>query len=252
MKLLNDFNSQLRALQLSTVILSFIGIVHLLTNFSSVYLYTSIVGAILFGMIGVNVGLHRYFSHHSFDTWLVVQWCLGLLGTLSTTGRLINWVAIHRFHHAHTDTELDPHSPKYIGWFRSFTFDYAQVSIDKKYIRDLLHDPVSLFFHKNYIDIILSYVFLLSIVDPWLIIFAYALPAGVAILGVGSATLFGHVHGYVRYTTGDTSRNSWISSILSLGDGWHNNHHAHPYRYWQGERWWEIDPPSWIIKLIKK
>jgi stearoyl-CoA desaturase (delta-9 desaturase) len=250
--LANDFNTQLKVFQLSAIVLSIFGIVNLITNFSSAHLYITIICATLFSMIGVNVGLHRYFSHRSFDTWKPVVWMLGLFGTLSTTGRLISWVAIHRFHHLHTDTELDPHSPKYIGWLRSFTFDYTRVYIDKKYVKDLLSNSTAVFFHKNCIDIILIYIFILSIVDPWLVVFAWALPSGIAIIGLGSATLFGHTHGYVSHNTGDNSRNSWISSILSLGDGWHNNHHAHPYRYCQTERWWELDPPAWIIKLIKK
>lgn len=250
--LTNDFNTQLKAFQLLASVLSVIGIVILIVNFSLTHLYTTIICAILFSMIGVNVGLHRYFSHRSFDTTKTLAWFLGLLGTLSTTGRLISWVAIHRFHHVHTDTELDPHSPKYIGWLRSFTFDYTRVYIDKKYVKDLMTNQTCLFFHKNCIDIIMIYIFLLAIIDPMLIIFAWGLPAGVAIFGLGSATLFGHIHGYVTHNTGDNSRNSWISSILSLGDGWHNNHHAHPYRYCQTEHWWELDPPAWIIWLIKK
>ena len=250
--LADNFNTQLKVFQLLAIGLSICGIVNLVTNFSLEHLYTTIICAILFSMVGVNVGLHRYFSHRSFDTWKPVAWMLGLFGTLSTTGRLISWVAIHRFHHLHTDTELDPHSPKYIGWLRSFTFDYTRVHIDKKYVKDLLSNSTAVFFHKNCIDIILVYIFILSIVDPWLVVFAWALPSGIAIIGLGSATLFGHTHGYVSHNTGDNSRNSWISSILSLGDGWHNNHHAHPYRYCQTERWWELDPPSWIIKIIKK
>jgi stearoyl-CoA desaturase (delta-9 desaturase) len=69
-------------------------------------------------------------------------------------------------------------------------------------------------------------------------------------LAISALTVIGHTHGYTNYTINDSSKNSWLANILSLGEGWHNNHHAQPWNHRQGHRWWEIDPPAWVIENI--
>jgi stearoyl-CoA desaturase (delta-9 desaturase) len=78
------------------------------------------------------------------------------------------------------------------------------------------------------------------------------MPATGCLNGVAAVTVIGHIHGYTNHQVNDSAKNSWIANIMSLGEGWHNNHHARPYQWKQGEKWWEIDPPSWFIKMVKK
>jgi stearoyl-CoA desaturase (delta-9 desaturase) len=61
-----------------------------------------------------------------------------------------------------------------------------------------------------------------------------------------------HIWGYRNHNVNDKSRNNWLASVLALGEGWHNNHHANPGRWWQGEKWWEFDPPAFMIKYFFK
>ena len=250
-RLRSDFNTQIKTLQLINILLTAIGLGYLVTDFSWLYFATGLVSFLVFGIVGANVGLHRYFSHRTFKTSRFFEYVLAITGTLTSLGSIISWVAIHRYHHLHADTELDPHSPRHIGWWRAYSYDWNRAQISKKFIRDLIGDPLITFCHKHYFKILFVYASMLALIDPWLIVFAYAVPATGCLNGVSAVTVVGHIHGYVTHPVNDTSRNSWIACIFSLGEGWHNNHHAHPYQWQQGEQWWEIDPPSWIIRLIR-
>ncbi|NBO28127.1 MAG: acyl-CoA desaturase [Synechococcaceae bacterium WB6_1A_059] len=246
------FNSKIKLLQLTNLIVTLIGIVYLVENWNLFYFFVGILSFLIFGIIGANAGYHRYFSHRSYQTYKPIEIIMAIIGTLATLGSIISWVAVHRYHHLTADTDKDPHSPRHIGWWRAYTYDWNRVDISKKFIRDVIKDPFIVFLHKNYFKIIFVYIFFLALIDPMLVIFAYCLPATGCLNGVAAVTVIGHIHGYVSHHTNDSARNSWISCILSLGEGWHNNHHAKPYNWKQGERWWEIDPPAWFIRLVKK
>lgn len=247
-----NFNTQIKSLQLVNILLSIIGICYLVVDFSIGYFSTFIVSFLIFGVIGANAGYHRYFSHRTYKTSRPVEILLAVTGTLATLGSIISWVALHRYHHLHADTEKDPHSPRHIGWWKAYTYDWNRADISKKLIRDVVQDPLIVFLHRNYFKIIFLYVILLILINPWLVIFAYAMPATGCLNGVAAVTVIGHIHGYTNHKINDSSKNSWIANIMSLGEGWHNNHHARPYQWKQGENWWEIDPPSQFIKLVKK
>lgn len=250
-RLRTDFNTQIKALQLINIGLTLAGVIYLIWDFNWSYLATGLVAFLWFGIVGANAGLHRYFSHRTFQTSRFWQYVLAITGTLCSLGSIISWVAIHRYHHLHADSVEDPHSPRHIGAWRAYTYDWKRANISKKFIRDIVGDRMIMFTHRRYFQIIFAYVLLLALIDPWLIIFAYAVPATGCLNGVSAVTVIGHIHGYQRHEVKDTSRNSWIACAMSLGEGWHNNHHAHPYRWQQGEKWWELDPPSWFIRTIK-
>lgn len=248
----SDFNYQIKILQIFNLLLSIVGVVYLIIDFNWYYFAVATISFLWFGIVGADVGLHRYFSHRSFKVNRFWQYVLAITGTISSLGSIISWVAIHRYHHLHADTFEDPHSPLHIGSWRAYTYDWKRANISKKFIRDLVSDPLIVFLHRNYFKVIAVYVFFLWAIDPWLVVYAYAIPTIGCLNGVAAVTVISHIHGYVNHPVNDTSRNSWIASILSLGEGWHNNHHARPYNWKQGERWWEIDPPSWVIRLIKQ
>ena len=89
-------------------------------------------------------------------------------------------------------------------------------------------------------------------INPWLIIWCYAVPACGGYMMISSATVIAHMHGYIVIPTKDSAKNSWIASLLSLGEGWHNYHHARAGDYRHGHKWWELDPAAWIIEHIVK
>lgn len=247
-----DFNTQIKTLQMTNILLTAAGMIYLMMDFSWFYFAVALATFLFFGIVGANAGLHRYFSHRTFQTSRFWQYVLAITGTLCSLGSIISWVAIHRYHHLHADTPEDPHSPRHIGAWRAYTYDWNRANISKKFIRDAMNDPMILWLHRNYFRVVFAYVVLLAVIDPWLVIFAYAIPATGCLNGVAAVTVIGHIHGYTSHDVNDTSKNSWIACVMSLGEGWHNNHHAHPYAWQQGEQWWEIDPPSWFIRLIHK
>ena len=112
--------------------------------------------------------------------------------------------------------------------------------------------PQLKFVHNNYFLISFFIILILAVIDIRLAGFIYALPAVGCFHGAQAIGVLPHLWGYRTYEVNDLSHNNWLASILSLGEGWHNNHHANPGRWWQGEEWWEIDPPGFMIKYFFK
>jgi len=109
-----------------------------------------------------------------------------------------------------------------------------------------------LFFHRQYFKIIYSWVALLLVIDWRLFLFAYALPIALLRILFGFANAWIHTSGYRNYDTDDASVNSLLVSWLLGGEGFHNNHHARPNDWNNWDRWWEVDIPTVVIRLIKK
>lgn len=204
------------------------------------------------GTLGVNVGYHRLLSHRSYKTKKIIEYFLSLCGLLTTIGSPLAWVALHRQHHAHAETENDPHSPYQIGWFNAWFGFWKIERINTHLVKDLKKEWFYRFTHRHYLFIIFVYNFILYLINPLYPIFVYAIPAVLVLHSTSAIIVIAHMHGYRSYETNDQSRNSWIANLFTLGEGWHNNHHAHPSRWKQGEKWWEFDLPAQVIKIIKK
>jgi stearoyl-CoA desaturase (Delta-9 desaturase) len=212
------------------------------------------LGLYVVRMIIVTAGYHRYFSHRSFKTSRVGQFVLAFLAQTSLQRGVIWWAAIHRHHHKHSDTELDVHSPRHrsflyshVGWIfssRDDTPDYSTV-------QDLMAYPELRWLERNH------HV-------PWIMVAALVFALGGAqalvvgwiwstlILYHGSFSInsLAHVRGNQRYVTGDDSRNNWWLAILTMGEGWHNNHHAYQSSTRQGFRWYEWDLTYYTLKVL--
>lgn len=199
------------------------------------------------GIIGINVGLHRYYSHQSFKTTPFKENILLWSTILTSVGSPAMWCSIHRMHHSSSDTDSDPHDPSY-GKLKTWFGIWKPMNIPKRFIVPFLKTPQLKLIHANYF--LFSYVLLigLMLIDIRLSAFVYAIPAIGCFHGAQSIGVLPHLWGYRRYNTNDKSHNNWLASILALGEGWHNNHHANPGRWYQGETWWEIDPPAFAIK----
>jgi stearoyl-CoA desaturase (delta-9 desaturase) len=256
--------SFLRLVQLINIFSLPIGIIWLVIDFSYLYLFLMMVFVLLISKIGNSIGTHRYFCHRSFKTDPIREWILMFLSTLSTTAPIIQYSAVHRYHHAFSDTPEDIHSPKHLGFLRSFLHYYDKnFDVKKKlggsWVKDLIKKKCCIINYNHYWKIIFCYVVLLALIDPKLILFLYCIPAGHAWLvgGILSSPLhLKIVDTYKNYESQDDSQNSQILNIITLGDGLHNNHHAFPSKYRlnfnQEKNEWDL--PGWMIEkffLIK-
>lgn len=215
------------------------------------------------GGLGICLGYHRLFTHSSFRTIAPVRWMLAAIGGLAGEGPVIDWVATHRAHHALSDQEGDPHSPRDGAWW-SHVFWISRGRTDHKefcdrWAPDLAKEPAMQFISRHFLtNQVLFGVAVLGI-GTWLggWMFGISLTTWGVFLRlafvwhstwlVNSAS---HMYGYRNYETTDDSRNNWFVALLTYGEGWHNNHHAYPRMANHGHRWWEIDVTYTTIRLM--
>lgn len=200
------------------------------------YFFISIVSIIFISKFGASIGQHRYFTHKSFKMSKFKENFVALLATLSTTGSTLQYVAVHRYHHINSDNGKDLHSPKEIGYWRSFWHWYTKdpsLLIPPNTIKDLIKNPLLIKLHKYYFGIIFLYILFLGIIDYNLILFCYVLPAGFSWWNSAVLSLPLHLlnQGYRNFDTKDNTVNSKFWNWLTLGEGLHNNHHARPGEY---------------------
>ena len=218
-----------------------------------------LVGMLVITAVGSSAGLHRYFGHKSFETGPIRHWILALITTLTTQGSIAMWVVYHRAHHVYADTEDDPISPTFVGFFRSFfaiqdMSSYKDIS-PKRIVREL-QDPAVRFFHNWYWPTIALYVVLLGLIDLTLILNLYLLPVFMVRFIFGIQNTFGHgiprIGSYKNYPTKDQSVNTPLVNMLTffMGETLHNNHHANPGRYDYRDKWYELDLTGLIIKTV--
>jgi fatty-acid desaturase len=214
-------------------------------------LLISFIVYFLTGCLGMTVTYHRLLSHRSFKTSKFIEYIGTLLGTYGLVGSSIAWVSTHRQHHRKVDTDKDPHSPLHQGFFKvQFLSMFYQIEL--RLVQDLIRDKFHVFVHKYYFHIHLCIIFLLLIVSPYLLVFAYFAPAVILWHGGSFINTVNHMWGYRNSDTNDSSTNNPITGILMWGEGWHNNHHDKPYRWNFQVKWWEFDMGSIIIRLINR
>lgn len=205
-------------------------------------------------MFGVTAGYHRYFSHRSFKTSRVGQFVLAWLAQSSAQRGALWWAAVHRHHHRHSDTELDAHSPRMRGFLYShvgWIFDRRHQTTDMDAVPDLAR-------HRELV--LLERFPLVPAVVLGVACFVFGGWTGLIVGFFWSTVLLyhgtffinslAHVTGTQRYVTGDDSRNNWWLALITLGEGWHNNHHAYQRSTRQGFRWYEIDPTFYALKTM--
>jgi stearoyl-CoA desaturase (delta-9 desaturase) len=218
-------------------------------------------------MFAITGLYHRYFSHRTFKTSRLGQFIFGVLGASAVQRGPIWWAAHHRHHHAHSDQEGDIHSPKQVGFWRAhmgWFLSRRGFTPDLKYVRDLLQ-----FRELRWLDRFDVFVptllgvgmFLLGVLlekqaphlhtNGWqMLVWGFFISTVLCYHGTYTINSLSHVFGRQRYRTGDTSRNNWLLAIITLGEGWHNNHHFYPNSARQGFYWWEIDVSYYILKVL--
>jgi len=209
------------------------------------------------GCIGITLGYHRLLTHRSFKAPKWVERTLAFFGVLSLQGSPYEWVAHHRMHHSHVDTPKDPHNARagfwfsHIGWLFRIVPEYDDDAKQRRFARDIIADPVLMWLSRDNVQIGLQ---VLLGVLLWMVggfgcmmmgIFFRLMTAYHITWFVNSAA---HMWGYRNYEVDDISRNNWWVAILAFGEGWHNNHHAHPDVAPAGIKWWEFDLTFLIIR----
>ena len=205
-------------------------------------------------MFGVTAGYHRYFSHRSYKTSRVAQFALAWLAQSSAQRGALWWAAKHRHHHKHSDTEQDVHSPRHAGFFHAhvgWIFTPRHEETDYSAIPDLTRYPELLWLERHpYLPAAVLAVLCFAIGGwPGLVV-GFFWSTVLLYHGTFMINSLAHVHGSQRYVTGDDSRNNWLLALITLGEGWHNNHHAYQRSTRQGFRWWEIDPTYYVLKVL--
>jgi len=215
---------------------------------------------IAIGLIGNGVSAHRYFAHGQFETSTPILWLLGFLATLGAIGPISYWVIQHKTHHLKADRDDDPHNPNNGLWYTFYAWTFPQGSNEQEYIKQRFAKRLAIemarnsfynFFHKYHYWIIYGFCAFLTIIDPRLLCI-YALAYCLDFLRLGMVNYFCHRHGYRNHETNDQSKNNILVGLLTLGFGWHNNHHASPGKLILTERWWEIDIEGYIGYLFSK
>ena len=252
-------------LKISWINVGFFGTIHALAFLAPWCFSWSALGVMiffhwLFGSIGICLGYHRLLSHRSLQLtpkWL--EYAIVTIGALAMQGGPIFWVAGHRKHHAYTeDEDKDPYSSRrgfwwsHMGWIlypRSESFAFETY---KKFAPDLARDPYYRWLDRNFLPLQIPVGILLYLCGGWsFVIYGVFLRAVVlwhSTWLINSAT---HLYGYRNFEVEDNSRNLWWAAILTYGEGWHNNHHAHPNVAPAGRHWWEVDMTWWAIKTLQ-
>ncbi len=221
----------------------------------------------LIRMFAITGFYHRYFSHRTFKTSRAAQFLFAVLGNASMQRGPLWWAATHRHHHHHADDEEDMHSPSrkgffwsHIGWLtsmRNFFTPYEKVA-------DLSRYPELVFLNRYDKTIPILYgLMMLAIgaafekkfpflhVTMWqFFVWTFFISTTLLLHGTLFINSLAHLWGNRSYETSDNSRNNWWLSLITLGEGWHNNHHRYPHATRQGFRWWEIDITYYCLKIL--
>lgn len=220
------------------------------------YFYWTLIGWLLVGPIGVGIGFHRLLAHRSFECRSWIRSSLIALGFLSGQGSPLAWAALHRHHHENADQELDLHSPRK-GWWTAYTewqlFDQP-IKQSVAIPRDLVSEKWLCILHRNSLKIFWLVFFAVALLKWQAALFLIALPAVLYAHQVNCVDVICHMPrmGYRNFDTPDDSCNHLLLGYLTLGVGFHNNHHAEPSNWFFQKRWFEFDLGGYLTFLLKK
>jgi len=246
-----NWEYKIRLIQFINYIISLFAIYYLVSTNELYWLWYTFVFYILFGVISYGLTFHRLLAHRSFQVHRITEIVLSYISVFSTVGPTVAWVAIHRHHHKHSDNSRDVHSPVNSSGTLIFLGKMNTLQTIGP-PRDLLKDPLHQTIKNHYFKILFTGIAILFLINPLLVVFAYSFPTMLAFHGATSVNSLGHLKGYRNHNTNDNSHNNLFVNLITLGEGLHNNHHAEPTKWNTGEKWWEIDPIAWVIKLIKR
>lgn len=214
-----------------------------------------LTAAVLYWMgisLGIGMGYHRLLTHRSFKTPKAVEYFLAVCGTLTLEGGPISWVGTHRVHHQKSDRDGDPHSPRHggfwahMGWVLCGQSRHNDTAGMVKLAPDLARSGFYRWLNTyHYVPLIISAAILAAVGGWAMVLWAVCVRVVVGLHSTWLVNSAAHMWGRRRFATLDDSRNSWWVALLTFGEGWHNNHHAHPASARHGLAWYELDL-TWI------
>jgi stearoyl-CoA desaturase (delta-9 desaturase) len=217
-----------------------------------------ILGLAAFGYVlrmwAITAGYHRYFAHRSYKTSRAFQLVLAFLGTTAMQNGPLWWASWHRRHHKHSDTALDTHSPAFggfwhshVGWF----LDGSHDSPDLCNVKDLARYPELRFLERHkWLPIVAYAVMCFAVGGAPGLVWGFVVSTIAVLHATALINSLAHVWGSRRFDTPDDSRNNALLAIITLGEGWHNNHHDQMNVTRQGVRWWEIDLSYYSLRVL--
>jgi stearoyl-CoA desaturase (Delta-9 desaturase) len=224
--------------------------------------YPPTLGLVLLALAGyvirmwaITAGYHRYFSHRSYRTGRVFQFVLACLGTTAVQQGPLWWSSCHRRHHKHSDRSEDPHSPRagfwhaHVGWIFDGTSDVTDLSN----VKDLSAYPELRWLDRHHYLSVISYALICyAIAGIGGVIWGFAISSVAVVQITFLINSLAHRWGTRRYATTDDSRNNALLAILTLGEGWHNNHHHDMTAARQGHHWREIDATYYSLRVLAR
>jgi stearoyl-CoA desaturase (delta-9 desaturase) len=213
-----------------------------------------LAGSYFLRMFGVTGGYHRYFSHRAYKLNRFWQFCFAFLAQTSGQKGALWWAAHHRDHHLYSDRKEDLHSPvhegfwwSHLGWILSDEYDHY----DPKRIADLVKYPELRWLDKYHLVPTILYGAAIYYIGGYAaFVWGYLVATVVLYHGTFLINSLAHIWGTRRFATPDESRNNFWLALVTLGEGWHNNHHFFMSSTRQGIRWWEVDITYYMLKML--
>jgi stearoyl-CoA desaturase (delta-9 desaturase) len=244
--------------------------------FSWTGLVVGVLGIHVFGQ-SITIGYHRLLTHRSFKTPKWVERLIVIMAQCCLQDTPARWVATHRYHHLHSDEQEDPHTPlvtffwSHMGWLLTYNSHSRAFETYQKYARDILNDRFYKWLERtSHLPIIyVAHVLLVYLVGAaigWFmggtLLAAVQMGLSLTVWGVFVRTVavwhitwsvnsLSHMFGYQNYNTEEHSKNNWLVALLTVGEGWHNNHHHDQSAASVQHRWWEIDISYYEIRLMQ-
>jgi stearoyl-CoA desaturase (delta-9 desaturase) len=230
-----------------------------LFNFSWPAFWTALVLHWIALSFGIGMGYHRLLTHRGYKVPKAIEYFLAVCATLTLEGGPIFWVGTHRVHHQYSDKEGDPHSPRDGAWWAHMLWivfgssNHSNTKLMSKYAPDLGRDP----FHRwlnswHWVPLTVLGAVLFAIGGMPMLLWGVFLRVTVGLHFTWMVNSITHMFGSRRFVTRDDSRNNWWVGLLTFGEGWHNNHHAHPVSARHGLTWYELDITWLQIRLLEK
>jgi len=213
-----------------------------------------LAGSYLLRMFGVTAGYHRYFSHRSYKLNRIAQFLMAFLAQTSGQKGVLWWAAHHRTHHREAEGEADVHSPvrsgfwwAHVGWILSNRYD----NYERRTVGDLARHPELRWLDRHHwVPAALFGAAVFAAGGFPAFVWGFVLATVLLYHGTFLINSVAHVWGTRRFDTRDDSRNNFLLALLTLGEGWHNNHHFYQSSCRQGLRWWEVDVTYYILRLL--
>lgn len=207
---------------------------------------------------GISLGYHRLHTHRGYKCPQWFEYFLAVCGSLTLEGGPIFWVATHRIHHQKSDQPGDPHSPRdgawwaHIGWILLGEAKHNNTKLMAKYAPDLAKHKFYVWLNNwHWVPLTLIGLALLAWGGLSMVLWGICLRVVFGLHATWAVNSATHMWGSRRFRTRDDSRNNWWVALLTFGEGWHNNHHAHPVSARHGLAWYEFDPTWLTLKLFR-